>query len=63
MVEGILRTFAAVCGYVWWIAPFSFVFCLVYAVRDAVNGGERDVAYALGAAVSLLVLATALLAA
>ena len=34
--------------------PFVFVFCLIYAIRDAVKGGDRDIAYGLGAAISLL---------
>ena len=42
-----------------WVAPFSFVFCLIYAVRDAVSGGKKDVVYGLIAALSLLVLVVA----
>ena len=41
------------------IAPFTFVFFLIYAIREAVRGGDRDIAYGLGAAVSLLVLTAA----
>lgn len=44
--------FAAVCL----AAPFAFVFFLIYAIRDAVKGGDRDIAYGIGAAVSLLVI-------
>lgn len=48
----IILLLAAVCL----AAPFAFVFFLIYAVRDAVKGGDRDVAYGFGAAVSLLVI-------
>ena len=34
--------------------PFTFVFFLIYAIREAVKGGDRDIAYGLGAAISLL---------
>ena len=42
-----------------WVAPFSFVFCLVAAIKEAVNGGNNDISYGLGAAFSLLVIVAA----
>lgn len=53
---GILRTLV---GAFWWIAPFTFVFSLLYAVRETLQDGESSVAPGFIAAFSLLVLAAA----
>ena len=49
MYSGLLYVAYRLCTYLCWVAPFTFVFCLVYAVREAVNGGSNDIALALGA--------------
>ena len=61
MYGGILGVLQDVSAVVCWIAPFTFVFCLVYAVKEAVTGGNRDIALSLAAAVSLFFLMAALL--
>lgn len=42
-----------VCQYLSFVTPFTFVFCLVYAIRDAVRGEGHEMMFALGAAASL----------
>ena len=61
MYTGLLGVLQDVSAAVCWVTPFTFVFCLVYAVREAVRGGDRDIALAAGAAVSLFVLVAACL--
>ena len=34
--------------------PFTFVFFLIYAIRDAVRDGGRTIPYGIGAAISLI---------
>lgn len=50
-----------VLEYLSLIAPFTFVFCLIYAIRDMVKEKEgfSAIALGLGAAVSLLVMVQA----
>ena len=57
-----MSALGAICGFLSLVAPFTFVFCMIYAIRDAVQGGNRDIAYGLGAAVSLLVIVIACIA-
>lgn len=59
MLEGLLRIALHLCLILCWVAPFSFVFCLVTAIKEAVNGGNNDISYGLGAAFSLLVIVAA----
>ena len=56
MYSRLLYVAYRLCTYLCWVAPFTFVFCLVYAVREAVNGGSNDIALALGASLSLLII-------
>lgn len=49
MLEGLLRIALHLCLILCWVAPFSFVFCLVAAIKEAVNGGNNDISYGLGA--------------
>lgn len=44
------------CAYLWPFAVFTFVFCLISAVKAAVTGEGNEVGRGLGAAVSLLVI-------
>ena len=41
---------------IWWIFPFTFVFSLLFAIRETVKDGPNDLKYALAAAVSLFIL-------
>lgn len=41
------------------IAPFTFVYCLIYAIRAAVSGHGNEIALGAGAGVSLLILLVA----
>ena len=50
-----------VCEWLSFVTPFTFVFCLVYAIRDAVRGEGHAVRFALGAAVSLWITVWAVL--
>ena len=36
--------------------PFTFVFFLIYAIRDAVKDGKRTIPYGIGASISLILL-------
>lgn len=40
----------------WWVAPFTFVFSLIYAIKNAIAGGEKTVLLGFAAAVSLFVM-------
>ncbi|MCI8539378.1 MAG: hypothetical protein HFF18_12100 [Oscillospiraceae bacterium] len=58
MLLGYLLQAVQLAGlFLWWATPFTFVFCLVYAIKEAVTGGERTFQLSLGAAVSLLLIA------
>ncbi len=59
MLEGIWGAVLKICMILCWIAPFTFVFFLVYTVKEAVNKGRHDIEYALGASVSLLIIVAA----
>ena len=59
MYTGIWAVIDRVVQILCWIAPFTFVYGLVFAIRDAVSGGERVVALGFLAAVSLLVIVAA----
>jgi len=43
------------------IAPFTFTFFLIHAIKRAITDTERDIVYGIGAAVSLLILVLAVL--
>ena len=48
-------------AHIWWLMPFLFVFFLLAAIREIVQGGSKDVQYGFAAAVSLLILCAAIL--
>ena len=43
------------------IAPFTFTFFLIHAIKRALTDTERDIVYGIGASVSLLILIMAVL--
>ncbi len=59
MFNGIWEIIRQICMILCWVAPFTFVFFLVYAVREAVNKGKRDIEYAFFAGISLFVIVSA----
>lgn len=42
-----------------WIAPFTFVFFLLSAIKETIKEGPNDVAFGFGAAISLLIIVAA----
>ena len=38
---------------IWWIFPFTFVFSLLFAIRETVKDGPNDLKYALAAAATV----------
>ena len=61
MYSGLLGVLETISLHLCWVAPFTFVFCLIYAIRDAVKDGKNDIGLGLGAAVSLLIIIAAIL--
>ena len=41
---------------VWWITPFVFIFSFMGAIKEHNNNGNKDIAYAVVSAISLLIL-------
>ena len=59
MLGGIISFLVQLCLILCWVAPFTFVFFLIAAIKEAVNGGNNDINFGLGAASSLLVMLVA----
>ena len=53
--------FLTLCSWLIWLTPFTFVFFLIYAIREAVENGERDITYGALAGLSLFMLAVGIL--
>ena len=51
----------AICSVLCWIAPFTFVYFLIYAIGETVKEGNRNIEFGFGAATSLLVIVAAIL--
>ncbi len=61
MYGGLLGILQDISGVLCWIAPFTFVFCLIYAIKEAVSGGKHDITLASVSAVSLFIIMAAVL--
>ena len=61
MLLNLTEIFLTVCSWLIWLTPFTFVFFLIYAIREAVENGERDVTYGALAGLSLFMLAVGIL--
>ena len=55
-MELLFKFLAGACAHIWWLMPFLFVFFLLAAIREIVQGGSKDVQFGFAAAVSLLIL-------
>ena len=61
MLLNLTEIFLTVCSWLIWLTPFTFVFFLIYAIREAVENGERDVTYGALAGLSLFMVAVGIL--
>ena len=59
MLGGIISFLVQLCLILCWVAPFTFVFFLIAARKEAVNGGNKAINFGQGAACSLLVMLVA----
>ena len=48
-----------ILSWIWWIAPFTFVFSFIAAIKESIHDGEKDITYGVIASVSLLILVAA----
>ena len=55
-MELLFKFLSSTLAHIWWLMPFLFVFFLLAAIREIVQGGSRDVQFGFAAAVSLLIL-------
>lgn len=61
MVLNLTELFLTLCSWLIWLTPFTFVFFLIYAIREAVKNGERDITYGALAGLSLFMLVVGIL--
>lgn len=48
-----------IVSWVWWMAPFTFVFSFMAAIKENNKDGENDIKYGVISAVSLLIIVAA----
>lgn len=55
----LIQIILLVVSWIWWIAPFTFVFFLIAAIKESIRDGDKDITYGVLAAISLFVLVVA----
>lgn len=59
-MEFLFKFLSGTLAHIWWLMPFLFVFFLLAAIREIVQGGGKEIQYGFAAAVSLLILCAAI---